>query len=129
METMEHIFDDRHTLQSMVVMGGNKVAVSPESGRHSIRFEDAERIFFLNFSELQSEKIKKYLHPKTNNTITHEAIVVWCNEVLGNTLKSYRGFDLNGRVSLRELFIERIVSVGSAEAIIFLHKFYYRIKQ
>lgn len=126
---MEHIFDDRHTLQSMVVMGGNKVAISPESGRHSIRFEDAERIFFLNFSEIESKKIKEYLHPKTNSDTSHEAIVTWCNKVLQNTLSVFRGWDYNGRTSLRELFIERIVSTGSAEAIIFLHKFYYRIKQ
>jgi hypothetical protein len=126
---MEHIFDDRHTLQCMVVMGGNKVAISPESGKHSIRFEDAERIFFLNFSEVESEKIKKYLYSKNDNAIQYEVIVRWCNEVLENTLKSYRGFDFNGRVSLREVFIERIMSVGCAEAIIFLHKFYYRIKQ
>ena len=126
---MEHIFDDRHALQSMVVMGGNKVAISPESGRHSIRFEDAERIFFLNFSEEESKKIKNYLYSKNNNIIQHKAIVSWCNDVLKNTLQVFRGWDYNGRTSLRELFIERIVSVGSAEAIIFLHRFYYRIKQ
>ena len=122
---MDHIFDNRHYLQSIVVTGGNKVSVLPPSDRHPIKFEDAQRIFFQHFSCEESEKIKNYLLLNLGKKTPKETISLWCDSVLENALRNYRQYDLCGRISLRELFIERVLSDGCAEAIIFLHKFYF----
>jgi hypothetical protein len=107
---MDHIFDNRHYLQSIVVTGGNKISVSPPSDRHSIKFEDAERIFFQHFSDSESEIIKTYLILNLGNETPKETISLWCDSVLENALRNYRQYDLCERTSLRELFIERVLS-------------------
>ncbi len=125
---MEHIFDNRHILQSFRVQGGYKVSASPSSKKYLISFEEAKEFFLKNLSELEFQKIREYLYPKTKKEIHNEEIILWCIEVIENTLTNSRCFDLNRsscRTSLRELFMERIAVSGSAYAIIFLRKHFY----
>lgn len=125
---MEHIFDNRHILQSFVVQGGCKATIPSPSKKYLISFEEAKQFFLQNLSELEFQKIKEYLHPKTKNKIHPEEIILWCEEVIENTLTNSRCFDLNRsscRTSLRELFMERIAVSESAYAILFLKKHFY----
>ncbi|HWY36127.1 MAG TPA: hypothetical protein VNX68_15895 [Nitrosopumilaceae archaeon] len=125
---MEHIFDNRHILQSFVVQGGCKASAPSLSKKYLISFEEARQFFLKNLSESEFQKIKEYLHPKTKNEINHDEIILWCAEVMENTLMSHRSItaNVNSRVSLRELFMERIAVSGSAYAIIFLKKHFYQ---
>lgn len=124
---MEHIFDNRHVLQSFRVQGGYTVSTSPSNKKYTISYEEAKEFFLKNLSELEFQKIREYLRPKTK--MHNEEIILWCVEVIENTLTNSRCFDLNRsscRTSLRELFMERIAVSGSAYAILFLKKHFYQ---
>ncbi|MDP3557680.1 MAG: hypothetical protein Q8T03_09920 [Bacteroidota bacterium] len=125
---MEHIFDNRHILQSFVVQGGCKASVAPPSKKYIISFEEAKQFFLENLSDLEFQKIKEYLHSSTKGKINREVIILWCREVMENALTNHRSItvNVNSRVALRELFMERIAVSGSAYAIIFLKKHFYR---
>ncbi len=125
---MEHIFDNRHVLQSFVVQGGCKVSTPPPSKKYLISFEEAKQFFLKNLSELEFQKIKEELHPKTKREIPSEEITSWCIEVIENTLTNHRSMTVNvhSKMSLRELFMEKIAISGSAYAIIFLRKYFYK---
>lgn len=126
---MEHIFDNRHILQSFVVQGGCKASSPPPSKKYLISFEEAREFFLKNLSELEFQKVREYLHAKIKMEMHKEEIILWCEEVIENTLTNSRCFDLNRsscRTSLRELFMERIAVSGSAYAILFLKKHFYQ---
>lgn len=120
---MEHIFDDHTILQNIIVLGGKKASVSSPSEKYIISFEEAKSFFFINLKGLEYQKINDYLNPLT---LSREEIITWCEDVIKKTLTNHRWLDLDGisRVSLRELFMERIALRGSAFAIIFLKKHY-----
>ena len=125
---MEHIFDNRHILQSFVVQGGCKVSVSPPSKKYIISFEEAKQFFFINATDLEFQKIKEYLYSETKEKRNQKEIILWCKEVMENALTNHRSItaNVNSRVPLRELFMERIAVSGSAYAIIFLKKHFYQ---
>ncbi|MDO9001348.1 MAG: hypothetical protein Q7W45_16400 [Bacteroidota bacterium] len=124
---MEHIFDNRHVLQSFVVKGGCKTSVSPSSKKYINSFEDAQKMFFDNVTDLEYQKIREYLFTETKNKQSYQKTISWCNDVLENTIRNHRAYDHNGtrRVGLRELFMERVALRGSCYAILFLKKHYY----
>lgn len=124
---MEHIFDNRHVLQSLVVQGGCKASVSPSSKKYINSFEDAQKMFFDNVTDLEYQKIREYLFTETKNKQSYQKTISWCNDVLENTIRNHRAYDHNGtgRVGLRELFMERVALRGSYYAILFLKKHYY----
>lgn len=124
---MEHIFDNRHVLQSFVVQGGCKASVSPSSKKYINSFEDAQKMFFDNVTDLEYQKIREYLFTETKNKQSYQKTISWCNDVLENTIRNHRAYDHNGtrRVGLRELFMERVALRGSCYAILFLKKHYY----
>lgn len=113
---MEHIFDNRHVLQSFLVQGGCKVSVSPSSKKYINSFEDAHKMFFDNASDVEYKKIRAHLFAETKKKLSDNKTIAWCNDVLENTLRNHRAYDYNGtgRVALR----------GSCYAILFLKKHY-----
>jgi hypothetical protein len=125
---MEHIFDNRHVLQSLVVHGGCKVSAAPSSKKYVNSFDDAQKMFFDNATDLEYQKIRKHLFAETKKKWSDKKTLAWCNDVLENTLRNHRAFDYNGtgRVGLRELFMERVALRGSSYAILFLKKHYYK---
>lgn len=125
---MEHIFDNRHILQSFVVQGGYKASAPPPSKRYLISFEESKQFFLKNLSDAELQKINEYLHPKKQKEINHAKITSWCIEVMENALTNHRSItaNVNNRIALRELFMERIAISGSAYAIIFLKKYFYQ---
>ncbi|HRH58485.1 MAG TPA: hypothetical protein PLS10_12595 [Chitinophagales bacterium] len=125
---MEHIFDNRHVLQSFVVQGGCKASVSPSSKKYVNSFEDAQKMFFDNASDIEYKKIRWHLFVETKKKLSDKQTIAWCNDVLENTLLNHRAYDYNGtgRVGLRELFMERVALRGSCYAILFLKKHYYK---
>jgi hypothetical protein len=125
---MEHIFDNRHILQSFVVQGGCKVSLAPCSKKYVNSFEDEQKMFFDNATDLEYKKIRKQLFTETKKQLSDKKTIAWCNDVLENTLRNHRAYDYNGtgRVGLRELFMERVALRGSCYAILFLKKHYYK---
>lgn len=125
---MEHIFDNRHILQTFVVQGGCKASVSPPSKKYIISFEEAKQFFFINTTDLEFRKIREYLRSETKEKRNQKEIILWCKEVMENALTNHRSItaNVNSRVPLRELFMERIAVSGSAYAIIFLKKHFYQ---
>lgn len=125
---MEHIFDNRHTLQSFVVHGGYKESVSTPSNKYLISFEETKQFFLKNLSDPEFYKIKEYMHLEIKQEVNRKKIILWCIETMENALTNHRSYDFigTGRITLRELFMERIAVNGCAYAIIFLKRHFYQ---
>lgn len=124
---MNHIFDNRQLLQSFVVNGGNKISVTGPSRKHIISAEDVKRIFIQHLNDTEITDIKTYLLTHKKNKVQFDTVEMWCDSIIENSLAARRLPDFAGKINLKEFFIERVVSEGCAKAIIFLHKYYYKI--
>lgn len=123
---MEHIFDNRHILQSFVVQGGCKKSVSPCSTKYHLTFEDIENFFFANLSDVEIIKIKESF--SITNEWNREKIISLCKTILKDTLLYCKASTRYGpeRINLREVAMERVATMGCAYTIIFLKKYYWK---
>jgi hypothetical protein len=125
MKTMDHIFDNRQFLQSIVIYGGNKISATAPSCKHSISTEDVKRIFLQNLKPSEIKTIQCYLKTQKKNAFNSDAIEDSCNDIITHSLSKNRGYDYGRNLSLKEFFIERLLSEGCANALMLLHKYYY----
>ncbi len=125
---MEHIFDNRHFLQSLVVKGGCKKSISPCSNKYHLTFNDVEKFFFENLKDAEIKKIKESL---ATTEWDHKKIIALCKQILEDTLLYCKASMRYGpeRINLREVAMERIATMGSAYTIIFLKKYYWKNKE
>ncbi len=122
---MDHIFDDRQFLQSIVIYGGNKISATAPSCKHSISTEDVKRIFLQHLKPSEINTIQCYLQTQKKNEFDSDAIEDSCNSIITHSLSKNRWFDYGRNIALKEFFIERLLSEGCANAITLLHKYYY----
>ena len=125
---MEHLFDNRQFVQSIVVTGGNKASVTTSCKKYKISFHEVVTFFHNNLNEEQIAKLSVHLSSANKNIVCKAEIILWCEDVIKNTLTHYRAHDYNSncKMSLREVFMERIALNGCASAVLFLKKYYYR---
>jgi hypothetical protein len=125
---MEHLFDNRQFVQSIVVSGGNKASVTTSSKKYKISLEEVVAFFYNNLNDEQLAKLSIHLCSNNKNGVCKSEILLWCEDVIRNTLTHYHAHDYNSKykMSLRDVFMERVAWNGCASAILFLKKYYYR---
>ena len=128
---MEHIFDNRHLLQSLVVKGGCKKSISPCSNKYHLTFDDVEKFFFENLNDAEIKTIKESLSLSTTTELSREKIISLCKNILEDTLLHCKASTRYGpeRINLREVTMERVATMGCAYTIIFLKKYYWKNKE
>ncbi|MBA3706194.1 MAG: hypothetical protein H0W84_09935 [Bacteroidetes bacterium] len=125
METIDHIFDNRQFLQRIVTYGGNKISAVAPSCNHSISIEDVKRIFLQHLNTTEISIIQDYFKIQKKNKFESDVVECCCNSIISYSLNKNRGYDHGRNITLKEFFLERLLSEGCANAIILLHKHYY----
>lgn len=125
---MEHLFDNREFVQSLIVTRGNKASVATSSKKYKITLEEVIVFFHNNLNDEELAKISTHLSSTNKGVVCKTKIIFWCEDVIKNALTHYRSHDYNSKckMSLRELFMERIALNGCALAVIFLKKYFYK---
>lgn len=125
---MEHIFDNRQFLQSLIVKAGYKKSISPCTKKYHLTFDDIEKFFFTNLNDSEIIKIKESLSISAAIECGRENIIALCKTILEDTLLYCKASTRYGpeRINLRDVAMERVATMGCAYTIIFLKKYYWK---
>ena len=125
---MEHIFDNRQLLQSLVVKAGCKKSIYPCSKKYHLTFDDIEKFFFANLNDSEIKKIRESLSISATTEWSREKIIALCKTILEDTVLHCTASFRYGpeKMNLRELAMERVATMGCAYTIIFLNKYYWK---
>jgi len=127
-QAMEHIFDNHHVLQSLVVKAGYKKSIYPCSNKYHLTFDDVEKFFFANLNDSEIIKIKESPSISAINGWSREKIISLCKIILEDTVLHCTASFRYGpeKMSLREVAMERVATMGCAYTIVFLKKYYWK---